>query len=79
MRYARIGVAFGLFILIGINLGGGGVLLPVQIDDYGVDKTTIGAIFWASSLGYGLAAAANGASGPTFSAEPAWRWRRRPP
>jgi len=61
MRYARIGVAFGLFILIGINLGGGGVLLPVQIDDYGVDKTTIGAIFWASSLGYGLAAAANGA------------------
>jgi fucose permease len=61
MRRARIGVAFALFTLIGINLAGGGVLLPAQIDDYGVDKTTIGAIFWASSLGYGLAAAANGA------------------
>jgi fucose permease len=60
MRHARIGVAFALFILIGINLGGGGVLLPAQIDDYGVDKTTMGAIFWATSLGYGLSAAANG-------------------
>ncbi len=61
MRYARLGVAFALFILIGINLGGGGVLLPAQIDDYGVDKTTMGAMFWATSLGYGLSAAANGA------------------
>jgi fucose permease len=61
MRYARLGVAFALFTLIGINLGGGGVLLPAQIDDYGVDKTTMGAIFWASSTGYGLSAAANGA------------------
>jgi fucose permease len=61
MRYARIGVAFAIFTLVGINLGGAGVLLTAQIDDYGVDKTTMGAIFWASSLGYGLSAAANGA------------------
>jgi fucose permease len=61
MRHARLGVAFAIFTLVGINLGGGGVLLPAQIDDYGVDKTTMGAIFWATSVGYGLSAAANGA------------------
>src|SRR5262245_30806933 len=61
MQRARIALAFGFFILIGINLGGGGVLLPAQIDDYGITKATISAIFIASSLGYGAAAAANGA------------------
>jgi fucose permease len=61
MQRVRLAVAFGFFILIGINLAGGGVLLPAQIDDYGVDKATIGLVFPASSLGYGIAAAANGA------------------
>jgi fucose permease len=61
MRRARVAVAFGIFTLIGISLGGAGVLLPTQINDYGIDKTTIGAVFVASSLGYLVSAAANGA------------------
>jgi fucose permease len=61
MQRVRLAVSFGFFVLIGINLAGGGVLLPAQIEDYGVDKTTIGVIFPASSIGYGISAAANGA------------------
>jgi len=56
----RIIVAFGGFVLLGLALGAGGVLLPAQIADYGVDKTTIGLLFIASSIGYVLSAAANG-------------------
>src|SRR5688572_24719941 len=61
MRQARLAVAFGIFVVIGVNLGGGGVLVPAQIADYGVDKTTFGTIFFAISLGYLLSSAANGA------------------
>jgi fucose permease len=60
MRRARIAVALCVFTLIGLLLGAGGVLLPAQIDDYGVDKTTIGAVFVASSLGYLVSAIGSG-------------------
>ena len=58
---SRIIVGFGGFALIGVLAGGAGVVLPAQIDDYGVDKTTIGLTFIAFSTGYVLSAAANGA------------------
>jgi fucose permease len=58
---ARLAVAFGGFVLIGVAAGGAGVLLPAQIADYGVDKTTIGLMFITFSIGYVLSAAANGA------------------
>ncbi len=57
----RLILAFAAFALIGVAAGGAGVLLPAQITDYGVDKTTIGLMFVTFSAGYVAAAAANGA------------------
>ena len=57
----RLSLAFAAFALIGVAAGGAGVLLPAQITDYGVDKTTIGLMFVTFSVGYVAAAAANGA------------------
>jgi fucose permease len=47
-------------VLIGVNVGASGVLLPEQIADYGVDKATIGLIFFTSSAGFVVAGAAAG-------------------
>jgi fucose permease len=57
---AVTGLAFGCFILIGLGAGVTGVLLPSQIGDYRIDKTTIGLIFFGFSAGYVLAGAAIG-------------------
>jgi fucose permease len=57
----RLSLAFAAFALIGVAAGGAGVLLPAQITDYGVDKSTIGLMFVTFSVGYVAAAAANGA------------------
>ncbi len=35
-------VAFAAFVLVGVNAGVTGVLLPAQISDYGVSKAAIG-------------------------------------
>jgi hypothetical protein len=43
------------FILVGVNAGVSGVLLPPQIRDYGVDKATIGITFFTGSAGFVLA------------------------
>jgi fucose permease len=48
-------VAFAAFVLIGVNAGATGVLLPAQISDYGVSKTAIGATFFTGSVGFVLA------------------------
>jgi fucose permease len=61
MRWGRIGVAFGIFGIIGMNLGGTGVLLPTQIEDYHIDKAVIGTVFFATSIGYFAAATGGGA------------------
>jgi fucose permease len=53
-------LAFAGFILVGINAGAGGVLLPFQIADYGIDKSTMGIAFLGFSVGYLVSAAANG-------------------
>lgn len=57
----EIALAFAGFVVIGLGGGAGGVLLPAQIREYGVDKSIIGLLFFAFSAGYLLAGAANGA------------------
>lgn len=52
---APIALAYAAFVLIGLGAGAGGVLLPAQIADYGVDKATIGITFFALSAGFVLA------------------------
>jgi fucose permease len=55
---ARLTIAFAAFILIGLNDGVIGVLLPSIIAHYQISTATVGLLFPASSLGY-LAAAFN--------------------
>ncbi|MEU4537541.1 MFS transporter [Streptosporangium sp. NPDC023825] len=59
-RRAPIILAYATFVLAGLNAGVGGVLLPALIGDYGVDMTTIGITFFASSAGFMLAGSATG-------------------
>ena len=62
-RYARppVLLAFAAFVLIGIAAGGNGVLLLAQMGSYGVDRATIGVIFFTGSVGFVLAGFHNGA------------------
>lgn len=53
-------MAYALFVLVGLGAGVNGVLLVAQIDDYGVDRTTIGATFFTGSAGFVLAGAIAG-------------------
>lgn len=53
-------MAYALFVLVGLGAGVNGVLLVAQIDDYGVDRTTIGATFFTGSAGFVLAGAMAG-------------------
>jgi fucose permease len=53
-------LAYASFVLIGVNVGASGVLLPEQIADYGVDKAVIGITFFTSSAGFVIAGAAAG-------------------
>ncbi len=54
MKHARIRIilAFLGFVLIGVNSGALGVVLPNMGAYYGVDKSTISLIFLTSSVGY---------------------------
>lgn len=54
--YIRIGFAFFGFALIGANGGAVGVLLPSIGIYYNVDKSVLGFLFLASSIGYFLSA-----------------------
>jgi fucose permease len=53
-------VCYTTFVLVGVATGVMGVLLPSQMAGYGVDRTTIGAIFFASSGGFALAGLSTG-------------------
>jgi fucose permease len=55
-----VATAYALFVLVGISAGVGGVLLPAQISDYGVDKATIGLTFFTFSAGFMAAGATVG-------------------
>ncbi|MBX6390774.1 MAG: MFS transporter [Frankia sp.] len=52
--------SFWLFIVIGMVSGANGVLLPEQIDDYQVDKATIGLTFLTSAGGFIVASLYSG-------------------
>lgn len=54
-------VAFAAFVLVGVNAGATGVLLPAQISDYGVSKTAIGSSFFTYSAGFVLGSLMAGA------------------
>jgi fucose permease len=49
------------FVMVGVAAGVAGVLLPAQMRDYGVDRTTIGITFFAFSAGFMLAGSSAGA------------------
>jgi fucose permease len=49
-----VALAYVTFAWSGVRAGVGGVLLPRQIDDYGIDKATIGITFLTLSLGFAL-------------------------
>ncbi len=53
-------MAYALFVLVGLGAGVNGVLLVAQIDDYGVDRTTIGVTFFTGSAGFVVASAMAG-------------------
>jgi fucose permease len=53
--------AYGAFVMIGVTAGVGGVLLPAQMRDYGVDRTRIGITFFVFSAGFMVAGSVAGA------------------
>ena len=58
--WAPVALSYVAFVLVGLSAGVGGVLLPAQIDDYGLDKATIGTQFFAFSAGFMLAGSTAG-------------------
>jgi fucose permease len=58
--WAPIVLAYATFILVGLSAGVGGMLLPAQISDYGLDKATIGTTFFTFSAGFMLAGSTAG-------------------
>jgi fucose permease len=54
-------LSYATFVLIGITAGTGGVLLVAQMSGYGVDRATIGVMFFTNSIGFVLAGLSNGA------------------
>lgn len=58
--WAPVTLSYVTFILVGLSSGVGGVLLPAQIDDYGLDKATIGTQFFAFSAGFMLSGSTAG-------------------
>ncbi len=55
-----VAVSNGAFVLVGVSAGVGGVLLPAQMTDYGVDRAKIGITFFVFSAGFMLAGSAVG-------------------
>lgn len=77
-------MAFGAFILIGLNDGAMGVLLPSVIAHYHITTSTVGLLFPASAQGYLIAAFNIGAllerlglAALTFALLALWLWLRR--
>jgi fucose permease len=53
-------VSYAGFVLVGVNSGVSGVLLPSQMASYGVDRATIGITFFAIAAGFALAGLGTG-------------------
>ena len=58
---APVLVSYAAFVLVGISAGVSGVLLPSQMASYGVDRATIGIMFFTGSAGFVLAGISTGA------------------
>ncbi|MBS2962249.1 MFS transporter [Actinocrinis puniceicyclus] len=58
---SSVAASYWAFVLVGVGAGAGGVLLPAQIADYGVDRTRIGITFFVFSAGFMLAGSTVGA------------------
>ncbi|MEU8194443.1 MFS transporter [Microbispora amethystogenes] len=58
--WVPVALAYATFVLVGLSAGVGGVLLPAQIDDYGLDKATVGTQFFTFSAGFMLAGSTAG-------------------
>ncbi len=56
-----VGLSFAAFVLVGLSAGVGGVLIPAQIRDYGIDMATIGLTFVTFSAGFFLGGTSVGA------------------
>ncbi len=57
---SRISVAFSGLVMIGIISGSWGVILPSLSAYYGISKSIVGLIFFASAFGYFLSATSSG-------------------
>ncbi len=57
---ARVALAYLAFVLVGVNASVGGVALPAQMADYGVNRATFGATFFVFSAGYLLGSLTTG-------------------
>ncbi|MBO4273400.1 MFS transporter [Microbispora triticiradicis] len=58
--WVPVALAYATFVLVGLSAGVGGVLLPAQIDDYELDKATVGTQFFTFSAGFMLAGSTAG-------------------
>ncbi|HEX2915264.1 MAG TPA: MFS transporter [Chloroflexia bacterium] len=56
----QTGLTFATFLLVGLNSGAFGVLLPQLTSFYGLDKASVSFFFWAGALGYLIAALSSG-------------------
>jgi fucose permease len=56
-----VAAAYYAFVMIGVAAGVGGVLIPAQMADYGVDRTRIGITFFVFSAGFMLSGSTVGA------------------
>ena len=56
-----VALSFVAFVLVGLSAGVGGVLIPAQISDYGIDMATIGLTFVTFSVGFFLGGTSVGA------------------
>jgi fucose permease len=59
-RQTPVLLAYAGFVLVGVKNGAAGVLLVAQMNDYGVNRATIGLTFFAGSAGYVLASLSAG-------------------
>lgn len=59
-RRPAVALSFCGLVVIGLNGGGAGVLIPDQQAHYHADKSTIGLLFFAFAAGYLLSGLANG-------------------
>lgn len=53
-------LAYAAFVLVGVSAGVGGVLLPAQVADYGIDLSTVGLTFVTFSAGFFVAGVTTG-------------------